>query len=52
MEFTFYLGVDVSKNELDFSLRCGKDDLFHKEIPNTLPAIKQFFKGQIGRAHV
>lgn len=44
MEFTFFLGVDVSKNELDFSLRCGKDNLFHKEIPNTLPGIKQFFK--------
>jgi transposase len=44
MEFTFYLGVDVSKHELDFSLRCGKESLFHKEIPNTLTAIKQFFK--------
>lgn len=44
MEFTFYLGVDVSKNELDFSLRCGKESLFHKEIPNTAVQIKQFFK--------
>lgn len=44
MEFTFCLGVDVSKHELDFSLRCGKERLFHKEIPNTLTAIKQFFK--------
>jgi transposase len=44
MEFTFYLGVDVSKHELDFSLRFGKESLFHKEIPNTLTAIKQFFK--------
>jgi transposase len=44
MEFTFFLGVDVSKNELDFSLRCGKESLFHKEIQNTLPEIKQFIK--------
>lgn len=44
MEFTFYLGIDVSKHELDFSLRCGKESLFHKEIPNTLTGIKQFFK--------
>ena len=44
MEFTFCLGVDVSKNELDFSLRCGKESLFHKEIPNSLPQIKQFFR--------
>jgi transposase len=44
MEFTFYLGVDVSKHELDFSLRCGKESLFHKEILNTPTAIKQFFK--------
>lgn len=44
MKITFYLGVDVSKNKLDFSLRCGKDSLFHKEIPNSLPVIKKFFK--------
>ena len=44
MEFIFYLGVDVSKNELDFFLRCGKEDLFHKEIANTPSTIKQFFK--------
>lgn len=44
MNFTFYLGVDVSKNELDFSLRCGKESLFHKEMTNTPQAIKQFFK--------
>ena len=44
MEFSFYLGVDVSKNKLDFSLRCGKESLFHKEIPNTPQAIKLFFK--------
>ena len=44
MEFTFYLGIDVSKHELDFFLRCGKVELFHKEIANTPIAIKQFFK--------
>lgn len=44
MDFTFYIGVDVSKHELDFSLRCGKESLFHKEISNSADQIKQFFK--------
>jgi transposase len=44
MEFTHYLGIDVSKNELDFSLRCGKENLFHKEIENNVVKIKKFFR--------
>jgi transposase len=34
MEFDFFIGIDVSKNELDFSIQQGKTFLFHKEIIN------------------
>jgi len=35
MEFTYFIGTDVSKNELDFAVMHGKTLLFHKEIANT-----------------
>jgi len=35
MEFTYFIGCDVSKNELDFAVVQGKAFLFYKEIaPN------------------
>jgi transposase len=44
MEFDFFIGIDVSKNELDFSVQQGKCFLLHKEIPNSPEAIKAFIK--------
>jgi transposase len=44
MEFTYFIGTDVSKNELDFAVMRGKTLLFHKEIANTEAAIILFIK--------
>jgi transposase len=44
MEFEFFIGIDVSKNELDFSVQQGKCFLFHKEIINEPEAIKALLK--------
>lgn len=44
MEFTYFIGCDVSKNELDFAIMQGKQLLFHKEIKNEPDAIKAFIK--------
>jgi transposase len=44
MEFTYFIGTDVSKNELDFAVMHGKALLFHKEIANTEQAISLFIK--------
>jgi transposase len=44
MEFEFFIGIDVSKNELDFSVQQGKCFLFHREIVNEPEAIKAFIK--------
>ena len=42
MEFTYFIGCDVSKNELDFAVMQGKQFLFHKEIANNPKAIQAF----------
>jgi len=44
MEFEFFIGIDVSKNELDFAIQQGNCFLFHKEIPNEPQAIVAFLK--------
>lgn len=44
MEFEFFIGIDVSKNELDFSVQQGKCFLFHKEIANSPGAINSLIK--------
>ncbi len=44
MEFTYFIGTDVSKNELDFAVMQGKTLLFHKEIVNTQEDVLKFLK--------
>ena len=44
MEFEFFIGIDVSKNELDFSVQQGKCFLFHKETINEPEAINALIK--------
>jgi len=44
MEFEFFIGIDVSKNELDFSVQQGKCFLFHREIINEPEVINAFIK--------
>jgi len=44
MEFEFFIGIDVSKNELDFAVQHEDRFLFHKEIANDPLAIKGFIK--------
>ncbi len=48
MEFDFFIGIDVSKNELDFALQQGGKLLFHRETANRPEAIKAFLK-ELGR---
>jgi transposase len=48
MEFTYFVGTDVSKNELDFAVMNGKTLIFHKEICNNPCAIKGFLKELTG----
>jgi len=44
MGFTYFIGTDVSKNELDFAVMQGKTLLFHKEIVNTQEDVLIFLK--------
>lgn len=44
MEFTFCIGTDVSKNELDFAVMQGRQLLFHREIENNAKAINAFLR--------
>ena len=44
MEFEFFIGIDVSKNELDFAVKQGSRFLFHREVANQVPAINAFIK--------
>jgi len=44
MEFEFFIGIDVSKNELDFAVQRGRELLFHREIANEPAAINTFIR--------
>ena len=44
MEFNYFIGIDVSKNELDFAVQKGNVLLFHKEIGNEVQSIKALGK--------
>jgi transposase len=38
--YTYFIGIDISRNELDFAVMCGSKFLFHREIKNTVADIK------------
>lgn len=42
MELNYFIGCDVSKNELDFAVMQGKQFLYHEEIANEQGAIQAF----------
>jgi transposase len=42
--FNYFIGIDVSKNELDFSLVESNKVLFHLEVSNDKKGIEQFIK--------
>lgn len=44
MEFEFFIGIDVSKNELDFAVQRGREFLFHRELANEPGVIVAFIK--------
>ena len=44
MGFTYFIGTDVSKNELDFAVMKGKALLFHREVANDTQSIQAFLK--------
>lgn len=44
MQFSYFIGCDVSKNHLDFAVMYGKQLLFHRQIINTPVAIKSFLE--------
>lgn len=44
MELTYFIGVDVSKNDLDFAVVQNKTFLFHKRISNSPTTITSLLK--------
>jgi transposase len=44
MELNYFIGSDISKNELDFGVMKGNKLLFHEEIPNDSAAIQLFIR--------
>lgn len=47
MEFTYFIGTDVSKQKLDFAVMQDKNLLFHAEIENSPKHIAAFIREQI-----
>lgn len=44
MQFTYFVGVDVSKATLDFAVAKGNQILFHQQVTNDKKGITQFLK--------
>ena len=42
MDYSFFIGIDISKKTLDFAVRDQKQYLFHVKVDNTLDGLKQF----------
>lgn len=43
-KFTYFIGIDVSKHELDYAVLLGKEFIFHKEDLNSPTSILAFVK--------
>ncbi|MBW4890142.1 transposase [Mucilaginibacter sp. HMF5004] len=41
-KYVYFIGIDVSKDELDFAVRRGRELEFHKEIKNQVSEINLF----------
>jgi transposase len=44
IKFNYFIGIDVSKNELDYAVMRGKQLLFHRERKNNTTDINAFLK--------
>lgn len=44
MNYLFFIGIDVSKNKLDFAVMQGKQFLFHRAIENQVKSIQSFIQ--------
>jgi transposase len=44
MDYTHFVGIDVSKNTLDFAVLAGKELVFHMQASNDLTGIRDFMK--------
>lgn len=44
MEVSYFVGIDVSKETLDFTVLKGADKLFHLQVSNNAGGIKSFIK--------
>ena len=44
MNYHFFIGIDVSKSTLDFTVIAGRETLFQLQTSNDLPGIRQFWK--------
>lgn len=44
MDFTYFIGTDTSKNELDIAVYKSKELLYHEEISNESKVIRKFLK--------
>ncbi|RZK51982.1 MAG: IS110 family transposase [Pedobacter sp.] len=44
MEFNYFIGTDISKNELDFAIMQEGRILFHREVSNTVKQVGVFIK--------
>ena len=44
MDFTYFIGTDISKNELDIAVYKSKELLYHAKISNESKVIRKFLK--------
>ena len=49
MNYSFFIGIDISKKTVDFAVRDRKELLFHLKVGNSLVGLKQFQKACLER---